>query len=367
MKIGFIARGLTNGGVKRYVENFLETFNTFFYAENSLVLLTDQPDFKEKYKNIQVVYLKKSSKFFWDYVKIIPFLFKSRLDVVFYPKSIIPLTHLLFKFKKIIIIHDLAYFDNKINEYKFLDTIYMKLFMGFSGQQADLIIADSLATKLHIENILKIKPDKIKIVYLAVEKGFQKITNSNFIKQTLAKLNVAEHFLFYCGSLSPRKNILRVLEAFNLIKNKIPHNIYLASGQSWKDKAIKKFIQEDLSDRVFLLGKVSDEELVCLYSRAEVFLFPSLYEGFGLPILEAQACGCPVLTSNQTSCPEVAGEGAVIVNPYKVEEIKTGILKLIEDFNFRQETIKKGLLNKEKYSWIKTVTDLIKYAKDLNT
>ena len=116
MKIGFIARGLTNGGVTRYIENALKTFNDDYPTECSVVLFTDREDFKDEYKNIEVVYIKMGVKLFWDLIKVFWYLYKFELDVVIYPKDIIPLSHSLFRFKKINIIHDLAYFDKKLNQ-----------------------------------------------------------------------------------------------------------------------------------------------------------------------------------------------------------------------------------------------------------
>lgn len=358
MKIGFIARGLTRGGVTRYIENFLRTFDSSFATKNSLVLFTDRKDLQTIYKNIQVIYIKKSNKVFWDYIKILPYLLKMKLDVVFYPKNIIPFTHVLFKFKKINIIHDLAYFDNNLNEYKTLDTLYMKVFMKLSCLIANKIIAVSNATKKDIENILKISSDKIYVVHEGIEDQFKRQKNNLLIQQTLSKYNIQKPFMFYCGSLSPRKNILRTLMAFNEIKNKIPHNVYLAGGQSWHDKEVWKYIKTKLADRVFAIGYVSEDELINLYSSADLYLYASLYEGFGLPILEAQACGCPVITSNRTSCPEVAGKGAIIVDPYNIEEIKKSILKMSSNGSHREEIIKKGFLNVKKYSWSRTVNKL---------
>jgi glycosyltransferase involved in cell wall biosynthesis len=368
MKIGFIARGLTKGGVTRYIENILKTFDDYFFTENSLnslVLFTDRKDFKTAYKNIQVVYIKKSNKIFWDYIKILPHLSKMKLDVVFYPKDIIPFTHIAFNFKKINIIHDLAHFNKTLNEYKFLDTLYIKTFMRLSCIIANKVVADSESTKEDIKKILKISSQKIIVIYAGVEEKFRPEQNMFIIEQILLKFKIQRPFMFYCGSLSPRKNILRTLQAFNEIKNKIPHNIYIAGGQSWHDKNVKEYIKRNLLNRVFLIGSVSDDELVCFYSVADLYLYPSLYEGFGLPILEAQACGCPVLTSNKTSCPEVAGAGAMIVDPYNIDEISAAVERVIMDRKLREDLINKGYENIQRFSWEKCARETLKACEKI--
>lgn len=362
MKIGYIARGLTKGGVTRYIDNFLKTFDSDFSSEHSLVLFTDKEEYKTTFKNIKVVYIKKSNKILWDYLKILPLINKEKLDAVIYPKNIIPFTHIFFPFKKINVIHDLAYFDKNLGEYKFFDTIYMKAFMKLSCIIANKVIAVSNSTKNDIVSILKITPNKISVVYEAVESNFKKVQDQQKIDEVLNKFSMKKPFIFYCGSLSPRKNILTALKAFNEIKNEIPHNFYLSGGQSWKDANVVAYIEKELSDRVFRIGYLSEEELVVIYSAADLFAYPSLYEGFGLPILEAQACGCPVITSNLTSCPEIAGNGAMIINPSDSKSFSDSMLSILKDNNVKENLITSGLENIKKFSWnlcVKKVSEIL--------
>jgi glycosyltransferase involved in cell wall biosynthesis len=365
MTVGIIARGLTKGGVARYIENILDVINRDLHHKYSFVVFTDKSEFVERYKNLRIVYVKKGNKLFWDYIKVLPYIFKYKLDVMIYPKNIIPFSHTIFSFKKINVIHDLAYFVKELNEYKFFDTLYMKSFMRLSCLIADKIVAVSRSTKKDIVDRLHIESKKIVIIHEGIEESFRRQTNTEKIQIVLTKYNIQRPFMFYCGSLSPRKNMLRTLKAFYKMKDQIPHNIYLAGGQSWHDKEVKEYIKSYLSKRVFRVGYVEEEDLPVLYSAADIYLFPSIYEGFGLPILEAQASGCVVLTSNKTSCPEVAGEGAVIVNPYDTEEMMNGVLEIATNTAYRNEIILKGFLNVKKYSWTKTADGLIECAKDL--
>lgn len=270
------------------------------------------------------------------------------------------MTHILFKFKKVNIITDLAYFSKEFNEYKFFDTLYMKLFMKLSCKLADKVLAISQNTKNDLINILNIRESKIEVMYLGVESRFQKNLDEKSLQVTIDEFNIQKPFLFYCGSLSPRKNILRVMQAFNSIKDEIPHNFYITSGQSWSDKEVLDYISENLQGRVFLLGKIKENDIINMYSLADIFIFVSLYEGFGLPILEAQSCECPVITSNKTSCPEIAGDSAKIINPYSVEDIAKAILDLLKNKEERDNLIKKGLENTKKFSWQYSAEILLK-------
>jgi len=362
VKVCFIARGLTRGGVQRFVLNLLEQFekHTNYY---NFYIITDRYDFINRFKKLNVTYIRNKNKLFWDYIKSFVVINRIKSDCIVYPKNIIPLTHILLKAKKINIIHDLAYFKKDINAYKKNDTLYMKLFMKLSCLIANKIVAISQSTKNDIQNILGIKKDKIIVVYEGVEKKFKK--NKKISKLLLEKYNIRLPFIFYCGSLSLRKNILRALKAFDKIKEKISHNFYIASGKSWGPNDVKDYIQKNLSQRVKILPFLSEEELIGMYSLADLYIYPSLYEGFGLPILEAQACGCPVLTSNTSSCPEVANKGACIVNPYSEEEIKKGILKILSNKKYREGLMKKGFINVKKYSWKETAEKILRLCKEV--
>jgi glycosyltransferase involved in cell wall biosynthesis len=359
-RIGFIARGLTKGGVTRLINNLLKEFdlneNYVFY------LFTDEESYLNRFKNIKVVYIKKSNKLFWDYFFCFNALRKNNVDYVIYPKNIIPLTHSIFGFKKYNIVNDLGYFKKDLNAYKFWDTLYMKSLMKLSCKISDKTISISKSTKKDLIEILKINPNKIQTVYLAVEDDFKIIRSPKKIEKIKKKYKLNQPFIFYCGSISPRKNILRMLEAFNEIKDKIPHNFYLTGNAEWKMSIVSKYIKEnDLYKRVIKIGFVDEDDLPKIYNLADLLLFPSLYEGFGLPILEAQACGCPVLTSNVTSCPEVAGDGAHIVDPYSVDEIRDGILKIIEDNDYKEQLIQKGFENIKRFSWEKSARKILEF------
>lgn len=358
MKIGIVVRGLTKNGVERFIVTTLRELdrnssNHIFY------IFTDNPLLNKKFKNHRVIYIKLNSRLFWDYIKSPFIISKYRLDGIIYPKNIIPPTHLLLSAKKINIIHDLAYFSKRIEAYKFWDKIYNRLLFGLSCRIANKVIAISNNTKNDLINILKINSKKIIVVYQGVEKCFKQQTNLSEIQSIKSRYALRQPFLFYCGSISPRKNLLRLLRAFNEIKEVIPHNLYLSGGRYWLDLEVQEYVLKNLANRVFIIGHISDNDLITIYSKADIYLYPSLYEGFGLPILEAQACGCPVLTSNTSSCPEIAQKSAHLVDPYSIDEIKSGILKIIQDHQYRNHLISSGYQNIKRFSWQKCAQEII--------
>lgn len=364
MKVGVIARGLTKGGVTRVVKELLLQWNTNQDKDIRFIVFTDDKTLAETYPNLEVHFIAPTNKLIWDYFKVYKVIKQNPVDILLNPKSLIPLSHFWLPGKKVCIVHDLAYFEKKLNEYKLFDTIYMRLFLKISSKKADAIFAISDSTKNDLITRFGINGDKIKRIQLACGDKFARSTEEA-IQKTIEKYKIQTPYIFYCGSLSPRKNILRVLQAFNAIKDKIPHNIYLSGGQSWNDADVLEYITTHLSDRVFRIGFPDDSELNDLYSGADLFLYVSLYEGFGLPILEAQTCGAPVITSNVTSCPEVAADSAEIVDPYDVHAIEDGMLKVLTDEKYRNELQSKGYKNIKRFSWEKTAQSIIQIIKTL--
>lgn len=362
LKVGFIARAIRQGGAGRVITSLLDELQFAHRQGINLVVFTDEPSFVAKYNSFQVVVIPKVPNLLWDYILLPLYLLRFRLDTLIYTKYIIPFTHWLFTFRKIVIVYDLAYFRDS-SAYKFFDTLYFKLTMKMSFSYADKIIAISKHTKKDIMDLFNVKDKKVSVMYLAADGEFKEKALESY-KKTLLKYSIREPYILYCGSLSPRKNLLRVLDAFDRIKNDIPHHFYLVSGKSWHDKAVRSRIDR-LSSRVTLLGYLDSLELVDLYNGADAYVYVSLYEGFGLPILEAQACGCPVITANTTSCPEAAGDGAYLVDPTSVEDIAQAIKNVLLSSDFQEELVEKGKENVRLFSWSKSADVLLDVAGNL--
>jgi len=177
-----------------------------------------------------------------------------------------------------------------------------------------------------------------------------------------AKLSLPDRFVLFVGHLEPRKNLARLVEAFSILKSKtkLPHKLVILGRESWGYEPVFEAVERhnECSDIVFT-GYVDEDDLPLVYNLADALAFPSLYEGFGLPLLEAMACGVPVVTSKVSSLPEVAGKAAILVDPYNVEEIADGLAAVLEDEALRQALINKGLDRAKKFRWEEAAAQII--------
>ena len=190
---------------------------------------------------------------------------------------------------------------------------------------------------------------KVTVIHQGVS-GFFRPSDEADVLRVREKLGLPERFVLYLGTLEPRKNLPRLIRAFSHIADEVPHSLVIAGGKGWRvGKAVE--IPSSLEDRVLLTGFVPGADLPALYSAAEVFAYPSLYEGFGLPVVEAMACGTPVLTSSVASLPEVAGDAALLVDPLSEEGMARVLKRLCEDDALRESLSSEGLERASLYSW----------------
>ncbi len=226
------------------------------------------------------------------------------------------------------------------------------------------IITDSKSSTNDITQILKISQNKVHTVYLASSEHFTKLTEKEINERT-KKFNLPEIFALYSGGVNWNKNLINQTEA--ALKSDIDL-VLVGGGFDNKNnldhpemKEFKQFLNKYQNNpKIHILGFVSDEELVGLMNKAKALLFASHYEGFGLPILESQACGTPVITGNISSMPEVAGDGAILVDPNSVDQISLSLSKITHDEDESNLLIKKGFENLDNFSWKKTAVETLK-------
>lgn len=358
MKIAFIARGLSEmwWWVRQYIYSVVKELNHISDGNEYYIIYNDKK-FLWLCPNHNEIVISGWNKLFWDWVKLPLKLRKLWIERSIFPKNIIPW---FIKAESYNIIHDLAYFDKELNEYKFWDTLYMKFFMKKSCKKATKIITISKHSKKDIENILWINGKKIHVIYEAAPKRFKIIKNKKNLDKIKEKYQLPSKFFFYYGSLSPRKNVARLIQAYNKIASNVEHNLIISTIKSWHDKEVYDEIDKSpFKDRIKIIN-VSNEDMPYVLNLAFVLLYVSLYEGFGLPILEAQACACPVVTSTATSCPEVARDNAYMVNPKSIDEIAKAMLDLAENESLRKVYIEKWLRNIEDFTWKKTTEEIFK-------
>jgi glycosyltransferase involved in cell wall biosynthesis len=267
-------------------------------------------------------------------------------DVLFIPAHTVPFIH---PKNTIVTIHGLEYEFCKY-AYSFWERIYMRCVIKNSCKWAKKIVAVSENTKKDLMDLYRVPEEKIEVIY----EGENLIQNANLeIENDNEKL---KNYFLFVGRLEERKNIIGIIDAFDILKEKykISHKLILVGKPGYGFENIKyKAESSKYKNEIIFKGFVNDEEKFSLLKNASVFLFPSFYEGFGLPILEAQSAGVPVVASVKASIPEVAGDGAILIDPQKPEEISEAAYKLISDEKLRNDIIKKGLENAKRFNWEK--------------
>lgn len=256
--------------------------------------------------------------------------------------------------KTVLTVHDMVheYYPETVEE---VNLNYYRTEFPAAVARADLLIAVSKETKRDILKFLPVPEAKVKVIYNGVDERFRPVSDPALRAAVADRYRLPERFILMVGSIQPRKNIDGVLLAMaSLVKNgsSFPWKLVLAGGGGWKNEGLAGRIRDlGLTDRVHFTGYVADEDLPVLYSLADLFVFPSLYEGFGLPVVEAMACGVPVVTSDSSCLPEVAGDAAVLVNPHDIEDIANGMQRLLEDLELRARCVRLGIERARLFSW----------------
>ncbi|MDE2950299.1 MAG: glycosyltransferase family 1 protein [Chloroflexota bacterium] len=238
---------------------------------------------------------------------------------------------------------------------------YLEAVAPRSVERADHVLADSQATKDDLIEIYRTPADKISVLYSGVDARFGPVTDQMTLKAVLDKHNLRDKkYVLSVGTVQPRKNYSGAIRALSRIRDHgIDLHYVVAGGPGWLEDEMYRSIRETaMEDRVHILGFVPDEDLPALYSGARALLALSLYEGFGLPVLEAMACGTPVITSNLSSLPEVAGDAGILVNPLDSEAISDAIMKTLTDAALRQQLVAAGFERVKRFSWASAASQL---------
>jgi len=228
--------------------------------------------------------------------------------------------------------------------------------------RARRILADSENTRKDLIEILRVDPDRISVVTPAVEPRFRREDTVARLDEVRARYGLPARFILGLGTLEPRKNFTGLIAAYSQLVREtgLPHALVIGGKPGWLYEDIyRQAQQEDLAGRVLFPGFAADEDLPALYSLADVFAFPSLYEGFGIPVLEAMACGTPVVTSNNSSLPEAAGSAALMVEATDATELAEAIAKVLNDNELRRRMIAAGYEQASRFTWQRSAQALL--------
>ncbi|NFI51518.1 glycosyltransferase family 4 protein [Clostridium botulinum] len=287
----------------------------------------------------------------WSYIPIkYNFLFRRNADIYQFFNFVVPPN---ISGKVITTIHDLTYILYP-NTMEIANRKRLEKDMKATVKNADYIITISESSKRDIIKYLNVDKNKIEVIYPGVDGIYKKLLNNDEITTVKKKYNIEGKYLLYLGTLEPRKNIETILRAYNLFKKSNKDNIklVLAGKKGWLYDSIFNLVKEfGIEDKVIFTDYVDDKDKSALYQGAEMFLFPSLYEGFGIPVIEAMASRTPVITSNSSSLPEVAGEAAIITDPLDYIKISKSIELILNDNELREKMVNEGIKQANKFSW----------------
>jgi glycosyltransferase involved in cell wall biosynthesis len=291
---------------------------------------------------------------------VIPFIIvKKKIDIVHSLHYSFPVITL--GAKKFVTIHDMTFF--KFPEYhEILKRYFFRIFIHLAAKMADRIITPSESTAKDFALFTNAQKDKISVIHL----GSVNWPTSSFPRKKTEivkkKYEIKGEYLLYVGMIEPRKNVPNLILAYEkLSKVNKNYHLVIVGQKGWGYGELFKLIDDfKLQDRIIFTGFVEGEDKFSLIKGAKAFVYPSMYEGFGLPVLEALSLGVPTVTSNASSLPEVAGEAALLVDPTNVDELYVAIKKLLDDKKIYQELKQKAVLQAAKFSWTRTAEKTIK-------
>lgn len=252
--------------------------------------------------------------------------------------------------RQVVTIHDCAFYDQPEGFSRKFAAWYQFLVPKLARRIRRIITISQFSRERLLE-YCRVPREKIVVIPQGVDSRFRPLP-AQVVADTRATLQLPQRYVLFVGNLAPRKNLLRLLDAWQIVQPQFPETSLVLAGA-----AHRVFRDAGLTSPptgVVALGYVADEHLPALYCGSDCFVFPSLYEGFGLPVLEAMACGVPVLASNVTSLPEVAGDAALLVNPYETKALASGLERLLTDGTLRQELSRRGLLRASSFTWERT-------------
>jgi glycosyltransferase involved in cell wall biosynthesis len=280
-----------------------------------------------------------------------------RIDVFHSPDFTLPPTRR--GTRTLLTVHDLSFARDPDSALPVLRT-YLNRVVPRSVARADHILADSLATRDDLVSLYGTPPEKISVLYSGVNDSFRPVTDTDRLLEVRAGYGLGHApFVLAVGTLQPRKNYVRLIQAFaQLAHNEL--NLVIVGGRGWLyDDIFAQVKLLGLEGRVIFAGFASDADLPALYSAAAVFAYPSLYEGFGLPILEAFASGTPVITSTASCLPEVAGDAALLVSPDDVGALAHALRRVVAESDLRESLVQRGFARVRDFSWEESARKLV--------
>jgi glycosyltransferase involved in cell wall biosynthesis len=284
----------------------------------------------------------------WTHLALGRELARRPVSVFFTPAHVIPLGY---RGRSVATVHDLGfhYFPAAHSRGQ---RAYLQWSTRHNVRRAGAVVADSRATRDDLVALYHCPPERIEVVYPGVDPDLRPVSDGARLAEVRGRYGLAAPYLLYLGTLQPRKNLVRLVQAY--VASGLPHQLVLAGRPGWLARPILAEIErlpEALRQRVVVPGYVTEADKAAVLSGATALVFPSLYEGFGFPVLEAQACAVPVMCANTSSLPEVAGEGALLVDPLDTLGMAAALVEITADARLRERLIAAGQRNYLRFSW----------------
>lgn len=362
--IDYTSAARQRAGIGRYTRSLIralaaqdQTNPYALYVPRDALYLDDARAFPKNFRVVRAPFNERYMVALWQRARApLPIeVLTGTSDVFYSPDFVLPPTRAK---RKILTIHDLSFKRHPETAVPNLKW-YLDAAVPRAIQRADLILADSDATRSDLQEFFGASPDRIQTLYSGYDDFFQRITDAAILKNVRVKYGLDKPFILNVGTIEPRKNLVRLIEAFSRLKQRRELELVIAGGRGWMYDEIYEAPQKfGVSAQVRFIGFTPDEDLPALYSLAELFVYPSLYEGFGLPVLEALACGAAVVTSNNSSLPEVAGDAALLVDARDTAALVWAMQRLLDDSTWRAIKQQKALAQAQKFSWQKSAAQL---------
>lgn len=367
MKIGIISERLNRPltGVATYTHHLIKGIS-MIYPQDKIYLIDyrDYETFEDLNKIIiapSVRHLPQKSYFWHLYLQFKLKKNNLNLDVIHSPENAALFIKLKYQ-KKIITVHDSQYLFPESTT--LITRLRYKFLLSRTLKTADKIIAVSNSIKKDLITYFNIPEGKIKVIFEAADEKFKPISHEG-VNEVKQKYNLSSPFILYVGLLTKHKNIPVLIKAFYKIKSGIKHKLVITGTKAWKYREVFETVKKlNLQNDIIFTGYV-DEDLPALYNAADAFVYPSLYEGFGLAPLEAMACGTPVITSNISSLPEVVGDAGIMVDPSDIDGLARSIYEVLINDRLREDLIKKGLERAKMFSWEKCARETLNVYEEV--
>jgi glycosyltransferase involved in cell wall biosynthesis len=311
---------------------------------------------------IETEHSRVPSGAYWDQVIVPKVARQHGIDVLFNPFLSVPIRG---RFKKVMILHGVEHhvvsdtFDLERHVRWFLrDHVIIPA--------ADRVISISNVMTEVIRRFLRYPIEQVRTIYHGVSEKFRVISDPERLEQARDEYELAEDFILFVGQLYPQKNFATLVRALHRIRTEIPHRLVVVGRPRWKYHADLDLIRElGMDDRVDFLHFVPNDDLPLIYSLAGCFVYPSLYEAFGLAQLEAMACGCPVIAARAGAIPEICGDAALLFDPGRPEELGEAIVRVVGDPEFRNDLVAKGLAHAKKFTWERCARQTLEVLREV--